>query len=599
MSSSPSHKRAKFDQPQHNEKEKAKRKLNTCFRQILARNGHVSQYLSEQILKLLRAHPELAATRFQCFPFSEPEYPLTFMLQSDLSTVKQVYELNPRVIREENSTGDLLLHHVCRYKDISRGVIEFLARAYPEAVRKNGFGGFLPIQRLLQKTSPPAQLLETIEVLLDLYPESVAVYDNFSGGNCLNFALRHGHDEKTVEYIIDKLSVFDNEELQIDLHCNLNLSMVTYFSKKILPKLKFFQFHAKSVELGAWTHLLEVLETNKNITKLDLRIPVTLIQEADSYEMVAESIQRLLKNNGTIEEFCICKNRSIGNGWEVDPIVRVLHTIRHYLPSNLVHLKLGGFYFTKNSTFCNLLQDLTCVKSLSLEWIHVGGGGLSQPTIQTSTDAGSCQHKKSSIHKLQLINITFDNTTGDINSFLSIHIANLPLLKIIELEVPFRDIDITEGLMNILHKGQSVQKMILENTGIDIDKLCAALKAQKTLKTLDLRNNLTCREKSSRAKLANVLRDHNTTLEEIVVPLWTKDCQESQRIAYYGKLNRYGIGKTRDPSTSCKELVRLLCAVHNSQEPIQSKTNLRYALLRETPSIWLCPPRCTKMGAVI
>ena len=144
-------------------------------------------------LQLLRQHPVLARDRFRhkvsLWGDDFLIFPLSFCVEvgAPLSVVQEVFEMFPEALSQPVAPleGDFLLHLACsQLYRTPKDVIMFLAQAYPDGVRKEDLDGFLPLHRLLFRSSASSSMhhgnlttrnpsLHEVQTLLDIYPNSI------------------------------------------------------------------------------------------------------------------------------------------------------------------------------------------------------------------------------------------------------------------------------------------------------------------------------------------------------------------------------------------------------------------------------------------
>ena len=143
-------------------------------------------------LQILRQHPELAKDRFRrkvaLWGDDFLIFPLSFCVEvgAPLSVVQEVFDMFPEALSQPVAPleGDFLLHLACsQLYRTPKDVIMFLAQAYPDGVRKEDLDGFLPLHRLLFKSSASSSLhgtlttrnasLQEVQTLLEIYPSSM------------------------------------------------------------------------------------------------------------------------------------------------------------------------------------------------------------------------------------------------------------------------------------------------------------------------------------------------------------------------------------------------------------------------------------------
>ena len=70
--------------------------------------------------------------------------------------------------------GQMQLHYACNCKNVSIGIIRLLIDAYPDAVRHQDRGGYIPLNNLCNNTElDEAAAIEILKLLLEKYPDSV------------------------------------------------------------------------------------------------------------------------------------------------------------------------------------------------------------------------------------------------------------------------------------------------------------------------------------------------------------------------------------------------------------------------------------------
>lgn len=129
--------------------------------------------------------------------------------KEDWTKVLECVEQNKRCVKmtllassTSATTGNLLLHHVCK-KNAPADVVEYVLKANKKAVSTAGENGFLPLHFACAAGAP----ISVIEILVDAYPGAVKVRENKKSRLPLHLATR-GDGKASAEVIALLMSYF-------------------------------------------------------------------------------------------------------------------------------------------------------------------------------------------------------------------------------------------------------------------------------------------------------------------------------------------------------------------------------------------------------
>ena len=557
---------------------------------ILLPTRALSDELQHEILDLCTMFPCLAAIRFE--PVAKENmhcgggFPLHFLvsLRAKLPVIFHLFSLYPAAVEQggHEKTGNRLpLQAACALGGAQPGVIKFLVDAYPKALSilyesdMRHWCHFQPRLPLVHYLWSEQVNIDTLRFLVDRYPDSVKNlmtsegYSHPLGRGPFYYIFQCQTDPQITNYLADLTRIVAPEHFffQEDLTLDLARTM-----SRMFPVLNDVEISPGSVPGGeaTWRFLLSVLEHNESITNLNLGF-----SDGPSQATV-ESIRHLLATNKTISKMTL-----INYDEETPfPVFGTLNSARLQLPVSLKHFDFQRFSIYPRD-FVDLLTKQPSLEELQFFEMNIlsgdtpcdcyGDSGIKRITIE-------CPH---------------------IQLFSSV-IAKMPNLEAVCIRYGEGDIDVTACILSLLRNGVIRRLTIDGALVVDMESLCEEMKKNTSLAIFrkpDIFDNET-----NCAMLAEVVATENVTLEYIEGDQ-EHNCPHFQKLKYYTRLNRFGRRKCRDPTTSLRELVELLCAVvegadcdsvadmgsdYPELEPSplnpMDAFNVQYGLLRESPA---------------
>ena len=524
--------------------------------------------------------------------------PLSFLLVAGakLEIIQAVYNLYPAALWQPSGIHrDLPLHFACRF-GVSEDVLMFLLAKFPVAVTVSNLSGMLPIHCAMGKKEvfPYGKFkharLETIRLLLEIYPQSLLKEENEKQFTPLQLAFNHGYSFQVVDYMISKLPD-QVEEFKLIAGCYHKLFGVkvdlteSELICKLLPKLRRFQCQPTRWETEGLVRLLVALQQNKSINEFQAsNISSDVLQDGT----VSSALSTLLDQNIALETISLEMQERDQEEGQTDTFIRSLGRVFQNNQS-LKMLELSNFSATIG-TLTGLLASENAPEVVRLNNFLL---------LQDGNDnMYSCRspHRNSKLRKLVISGcrvLSGADNSGSllVPSFLSLlHcIARLPRLTELTLRLPyFKELDITVPLVYLLQNG-SLETLAVRGPMIRMEPFCATLRINTTLLHLDYPKCLI--KKCNRDLLAKVLENHNATLQTVRIGNLSavETEKECTKILHYTQLNQFGRATVRNPNATKALVVNLLQDVSSFSPNFQHHETLdiHYGLLRESPSLWV------------
>jgi hypothetical protein len=584
--------------PKLNESD-AKRQIQLIFRTPACWRSESDQ---SHLLYLLRQFPSLA-TQVYDWDYNlfwehgnEWSSPLSFLLASgaDLDTIQSVYELYPDAIAQPQGVHrDLPLHFACRF-GVAEDVLSFIVHQFPIAVTVQNSSGMLPIHCAMGKKHifPYGHFeharLNTVRLLLDMFPESILVEEKEKFYTPLQIAFNHGYSFEIIDYMIARLpAAMDEFKLMAGCYhkkfsVDLDLAECEMVSK-LLPKLERFHCEPTHWTADGLIQLLNYLHINKSIVDFDaFNLPADILLN----DSVVEAFKRLLKNNNSLEALGLSVQE--GDKLDISSFVDSLDGALEF-KFNLQMLELSNFSVTAQS-LTRFLANGHAPRVLRVSKFVVSMANEDSEDVRPTVT--------SNVENLVISDCRLQARGSMCSSFLPFYnlsacVARMPRLKDLTLRSSHLDrIDITDALVQLI-SNDSLESIAIGGPMVKIGPVCESLKGNKTLRRFDYPATLDT--KAKRGLLAETLENHNSTLEyvRISIPNVVHEEVECKKIQYFTRLNQFGRAKVQNPSTTTASFVKLLrnfdtlslvCRPHD-------KLAIQYGLLRESPSLW-CTDIC-------
>lgn len=576
----------------------AKRQIELIFRTPACWRSETDQ---THLLYLLQRFPALAAHNFD-WDYnlfwqhgSEWSTPLCFLLASgaNLETIQAVYTLNPEAIwKPQGVHRDLPLHFASRF-GVAEDVLIFLIQKFPHAVVVSNASGMLPIHCALGKKDVfpygtfSHATLESIQILADLFPQSLLKAEQDSQHTPLQIAFAHAYSYEVIDFILSKLpEKIESFDLKAGCYHNKRFSVCLDQSQsvlvsKLLPRLQRFHCEPTEWRLEGLVPLLGFLQQNSSVVHCQLTNLSSglLLQDA-----VVNAFSGLLRCNNTLESLGL----SLKPGEESDDTSSFFQCLDQSLQRNrrLQSLALANFSVTCKGLH-NFLASSGSPRSVT----------LSNMTLLQTTNDDTKWIRPGRSNTLQTLVLSACNVVqssqdvGD-NNFLSLLHGTAALPRIREVTVDTRQerpLDITEPLVHLL-KSRSLQSLRSRGLKAQIRPVCDSLQSNSALCRLDFPSLMETRE--NRGLLSDTLENHNAKIEFVQMPptrdkkKW--DESETRKIRYLTRLNHFGRGQCRESNTAKSSVVALLERMASQTRDFQPEDvlSMYFGLLRESPSLW-------------
>ena len=546
--------------------------------------------LQEYALWILHEYPDLAYSTFSgCY--DQMDHPLLIFLRaspinSNVEAIHEIYEMYPEAVQAKTYqyTSDFALHIACQF-EAGPGVIEFLAKEYPEALYEGNNELSRPINELLSYSDVnDGHLLELVQCFVELAPETIRIKDS-NGRTPLMTAILMNKNIDVIKYLISKVP-HEVAEFRIDSTWE-DFTLDENAARSVQPllnKLEGFDCRPPDWTPSGFSLLLSFLSKNRTIHKLQLELPG--IEECS----VTTEVKELLRHNNTMSETTLCWKQDDSPGNSCLDFFSVLtdglknnKSLRLLILKNIQMWRLDEFLEFVLSCPAPLELVLENAKVFESHVLH-------GPYIRSS----------SQVRSLKLVNCYL----GESLVFLLQNLHNASSLKSLELhqlcneiriendalflqEGPFSQ-DISDGLIPLMQQANNIENISVIGYMLNFDHLCEVLRTNATLKSLTVKLQEDYSKETGHCamqeKLCQALAVHNTTLihADVYTEIWTGQIVEYPLLKYYTDLNLCGRGAVRDPSASKSQFVNLL----PSSGLFRESGAILYGLLREAPSVW-------------
>jgi hypothetical protein len=125
---------------------------------------------------------------------------------------------------------------------------------------------------------------------------------------------------------------------------------------------------------------------------------------------------------------------------------------------------------------------------------------------------------------------------------------------------------------------------------VDVSAIANCFVSNTSLQSLDIFGDY---QTEALEVLADVLKHHNSTLQQFQLPHWLPRADSLRtQIEYYTMLNQYGRAQAQQKDTTLTAMVSLLVAVPVKNLPgsmAKKRLDILHGLLAESPSMWSTP----------
>jgi hypothetical protein len=547
---------------------------------ILERGWPLPVEHHDEVVKLLRKKPFLASEAFQEAASGHSTSPLSFLIAggAPLSVVQEVYKYSPESIFRgwpEDTYPPLM--GAC-HSGVAHDVISFLVQEFPGALYKKDFDGSLPINIYIRR-SPHGPSYEVTKQMVDLYPESIIIDDRIGWGlSPIDYALRLDFDIRILELFVERWPKEENDYgLFWDSNSDFYPDTISMERVKILmtllPELDFFHSFIDEWSTEGLIYVIDRLAENITVMDLCLRVPYRTLLADDA---VVEALLRLLRNNTKITKLTLLGSRGqMRQAGQVDDFYfnRVLDAIEANPCGNLQELNLSDFSLTDGQRLAEFFISGTAPRIFTFTDVYVANKWV------TPVCHKACRVEKFTISYCNIYQPWYQgflNQLQSVTCFKEFILHNGTTLNL----------NVTTLLCDIL---KNAHLLSLKVTGYQVHmrRVAEALKGNTSLLKYSAESSVNLEWK--RALIANVMEEHNTTLEWIDLPdPKSRNGEQGQRLAYYSLLNQHGRQKIRK-IIEAQDLIKLITDVNdNTGVALQdiARQNILYGLMHENPSFW-------------
>jgi len=531
----------------------------------------------EEIAQLLRKKPFLAGHVFTESISGHSTSPLSFLIAggAPVDLVKEVYHMSTEAIYRvwpEDTYPPLM--GAC-HSGSDHDVISFLVSEFPGALYKKDFDGSLPIN-IYMRRSPNGPSFDVISKMVDLYPESIIVDDRIGWGlSPIDYALRLDFDIRILELFVQRWPKEENDyglfwDGASDLYPDAISMERIQVLMTLLPQLDYFHSFIDEWSADGLIYVMDQLRNNDTVVDLCLRVPVrTIVGD----ERVVESLVKLLRENKRIEKLTLLGTRNqMRNGFKDDAYFgKILEALQSN--TNLHEVNLSDFSLDDGSALAEYFLSGQAPRIFTLTDIFVG-------------DAWKPYRGKPRACRTEKLTISYCNIyTPWYQGFLN-QLQGIDSIKEFVLHNGTSlNLNVTTLLFDMISHSP-VMSIKVTGYQVHIRRIAEALKTNKHLIKYSAEASVNLEWK--RALVADVMEEHNTTLEWVDLPdPKSRNGEQGQRLAYFSLLNQYGRKKIRT-MTSAKDFTNVLVDVNEDTATLQdiAQVNIIYGLLQEVPDLW-------------
>ena len=515
-----------------------------------------------EALDIMKLHPDFALKGFG----ADEETPIiAFLLAgAGLDFIEELCDMNP----DDVMYGSDAVHTACFCSNISEDIVVFLARRFPQALKDDSsvLGGLLPLAWALKERRPSDLSLDTIRVLVELYPLALHAEDRH-GNLPLAMALLFDWGMDVLQYFVDTFPA-DRDNLIINFSGEdggllmFDLQRATEIAK-LFPKLKSISFNLPCWSVDGFAYFMRQLQSDTSITRIHrLSLPY--------HELSVCEQSRLL-----VQDFCE-KTRVQTLG-----LTRCLRGEEHDDGENAPLLSSLALGLKNNEGIQDfVITDLTLPNVGCISGFLLSDGAPKRVTMKDfkiiDSKANPDYHKPDGVQsKVEYVNLARFTMHLDCLYDLLYKLPALSSLKELEITAGIAPApSIMAPLITILDNASNLESLRLFGFKHDCEVLCDTLRRNTTLHTCVLFTRFAPEAKLATRYFLDLIVKHNATLHDL-----GKDLKKNPSLRYYLDLNRCGRVHARD--SQLPQFVQVL-----SDVPDDMRDTVTYGLLRESPSLW-------------
>ena len=563
------------------------------------------------VVLLLRAFPSSA----RVYDMGEDKnYPFTLLVKqsADLTVLKEVYHLYPNAIKTFLHNRKLPLQYAIE-SNLPDETIIWIAQKYPEALRNytasSGIRSVMALHFVLAEKRQHISLA-LVKRFAELCPDALADA-SYLGMGPLALAMQNGCHKDVIDYLVSKfpdwiseisLGVQENRDLdtmpQVAEVYGIPLEHAVAF-EKILPQLKKLSFgYRKNWECPGMEYFFRYMEGNQSVQDLTLSFPTNSVANVESLDS-CQAFQHMIANNTSLSQLTLTDDKKPNEEPTVENsyLTQVLNALEQGLCQNttIQTLKFLSCHLCSETFLCRLLCSDAATKGIIMSQVRMVG-----PWTNAGVDP--VLPSKLETLALTLCTMEFDFLMGLLRYITNDQPIRHLMLQHIQFQEENDTVDnplLVQTLANLIRNG-NLLTFAIEGKWIekfqDWTPIMDAMKVNTTIEELGLIPS-TASNNLLEASLPYLVKDHNSTLKSVSVfgGRHEPDSNRLDMLSYYLLLNQYGRGKVQAPATTRATLVGLLAEVENEDnigvnrvalENENTRFNVTYGLLRESPSLW-------------
>ena len=593
------------------------------------------------IAKTIKKDPNLASVKLRIGVVGrEPQFLLEYLLSNQMTNnvklLQIVYQAYPGALSHHGH--QYLLHQACKNR-LHPNIIQFLAQAWPDALRLRDASGNKPVQYAVcsqaSHNGTSSSVLPRILKAL-LRPDSSRRLNRDGRGlDLLQQAIADADSVETCQSIL-QLYPKDTKVFRMGYENAVLKESMSEFRELVLRSLPLL----KSLTCGPchWetarvcTRLLQSVQQHRSLTEFRIH-NLDMLQPC-----ILKAVQQLVQQNSVLTKLHLDANPQPSSSASQEQRYQneVLSALSQGLASNvalqalvlsklrLAHNAFGkqdltSFLGSAAAPRITMLVDVDVLSPMASVEETVASGRLDDDAPvdiagSASTTNKNVNERSSRVQFLKLQKSGLSSPSY--KSLLHNLLPNMPLLKRLELDIdivtprpswrtppgPY-ELDITSALVTIINRGMLEHLVVTGNVSqVDIKPICTLLQSNTSLRHYDVPTST--KEPEDQALLVPVLEEHNSTLEFAVdfcdwSPQTAIMGTARERIWYWTNLNKYGRRDVaRNPNMQLNEFFRLLDKILHPDFlstarrilSVASKEEFQflfiYGILRESPGVW-------------